>query len=324
MNAMRIKQLYLGLMILSGLSFFSCKEEPPAINYEQKHTNFDTTYVLSSVPVAQLKEILLEDLSGVKCVNCPTAAVKATEIVANAAGKTPPRVVNVVTNQPNTPSLDLLTSPITEGEHKSKYTNLRTKQGGDIALAVGIPNNLPNGYINRKPYNGNVLVDKDFWTDAVNQEMSATTPVNIDFLGDTATYITQDLTVHVGINVTFTELQDTSPVFLSIMLLEDSIVDAQESRDPNNGAIVYLDNYVHNHLLRDMFTASMGDQLNTVDPKTKKALTLVPGRFFQRAYSKKTNMIINPGKEHLHILAFVHKGSNKYVLQSKSIHLKYK
>src|SRR6478735_751917 len=77
------------------LCVIACKEEPPYINYEPEYITFETTYVDVNVPVPQPREVLIEDISGVKCVNCPDAA----EVVRDLKEQYPGRV-NSITNYP--------------------------------------------------------------------------------------------------------------------------------------------------------------------------------------------------------------------------------
>ena len=77
------------------LFLVSCEEEPPGINYTPTKVAFEETYIdASNVPTPQLREVLVEDISGVRCVNCPDAAIIAglptrdtdTGIISNLSG----------------------------------------------------------------------------------------------------------------------------------------------------------------------------------------------------------------------------------------------
>ena len=69
------------------LTIVACEEVPPLINYEESKSLKDTTYLINTVPAAELKNVLLEDVSGVKCVNCPDAAVIAKSIMDAFPGR---------------------------------------------------------------------------------------------------------------------------------------------------------------------------------------------------------------------------------------------
>jgi hypothetical protein len=62
-----------------------CNETPPIIDFSEKNSDLlDTTYIVSPIPSSVSTMIFVEDLTGVRCSNCPKAAEKIKEIkVAN-------------------------------------------------------------------------------------------------------------------------------------------------------------------------------------------------------------------------------------------------
>lgn len=312
---MKITKTSLYIFALSALAFSACKEEAPYINYQIPTVTFDTTYIVSPVPNAQLKEVLIEDISGVGCVNCPEAAQIARGIVAANPGR-----VNVMTNYPDLP-FGILVKPINHDEYQSKY-DFRTEAGKDICNFVTVPGNLPAGYINRKKIAGDWSVPKDNWSGEVNAELGVTTPVNIEL---SQHYTPADKKLTVEVTLTYTAAR-TDSNYISIMLLQDSTIDVQETREQSSGNTIYDSVYVHQHALMDMLTSHNGDLLNNSSQKT-----LVAGRVIKIRYEKildtRTNTI--PGgtlpppqwsPKHMKVLAIVTEGpTTKYVLQSKEI-----
>ncbi|MEY4926708.1 MAG: hypothetical protein RI894_1144, partial [Bacteroidota bacterium] len=67
MNNIRISIAIIALF--SAFLFVGCKEIGPEINFKPKYEG-DTSYLTSSVPVAQEKVVYLEEFTGVQCVNC--------------------------------------------------------------------------------------------------------------------------------------------------------------------------------------------------------------------------------------------------------------
>lgn len=61
----------------------------------------DTFYV-GSVPAASPKKVLLFDVTGVRCNNCPKAAVLAKSLASSNAGR-----VEIVALYPKTPEFNL-------------------------------------------------------------------------------------------------------------------------------------------------------------------------------------------------------------------------
>src|SRR4051794_39448582 len=73
-------------------SLFSCQEEGPAINLKgNENAVADTTYIESTVPAAEAKNVMLEEFTGVRCPNCPAGHITIDQIkTAN-----PGRVVSI-------------------------------------------------------------------------------------------------------------------------------------------------------------------------------------------------------------------------------------
>lgn len=300
-----------GILIFALFSIlWGCKEEPPYINYDEPKTTIDTTWLNPSASPAQIKQVLLEDVTGVKCVNCPDAAKIAHDLSDANPGR-----INIVSLHPNTPALKTFTAPIEEPGHNSKY-DFRTQTAGDICEnIIGVPNSLPKGGINRIKFSDqtDILMDRTNWTSKANAELAVPTPVNINMVQVTEINGKAVAANEIWVDVTieYTEaIADTN--YLTILLLEDSIVDVQEYTDysqpiPTPG---YNNDYVHMHVTRDAMTASTGDLIN------KKDAPFVPGRVFLKRYKY---VVENTTwrRTHMHAVAFVHKNSSaKDVLQS--------
>ena len=300
-------------ILITGI-FSSCKDEPPYINYTAPQSTFDTSYIISPIPAAQLKEVLIEDGSGASCGNCPTAAQVAEAIVS----ANPSRKINVYTIYPNLP-FGGLTYPVNKPPVVSKY-DYRTDAGAEIMSFVTL-STLPSGYIDRYKLPGNPdwYISNTNWSSVVSSELNQTTLVNIDM---SSQYNSTSNKLTVNLTLTYTKA-DSGNNFINIVILQDSMIDAQESKDAN-GFFIYDSAYVHNHTLMDMLTAHTGDLLNKNADRT-----LVPGRVFKISYEK----ILSPRNsspssypqpqwdpKHLSILAFVTESpTTKYVLQSKLV-----
>ena len=314
-----MKNLQLPLFIFSLVIFFfsSCKEEPPYINYTPPQSVYDSTYLTITIPSAQLKEVLIEDASGASCGNCPAAAQVAVGVVAS----NPTRTINVATIYPNLP-FGGLTSPVNKPNALSKF-DFRTDIGTDIVNYVTVPPSLPSGYIDRNKITGNAdwYIPYTSWSSVVSTELLITTPVNIDLESH---YNSSDNKLTVALTITYTQA-DSGNNFINVMILQDSIIDAQENKD-GSGTFIYDSAYTHNHTLMDMLTAHTGDLLNRTGVADR---TLIPGRVFKIGYEKTLGMRNNSpstypqppwNPKHLSILAFVTRDlPTKYVLQSKKV-----
>ena len=294
------------------LTVVACKEVPPLINYEESKSLTDTTYVTTTIPAAEPKNVLLEDISGVKCVNCPDAAVIAKSIM----DAFPDRVFSTVLH-PNLNSLSSFVSPITKPGHESKY-DFRTDDAKEIIELCGIPGALPRGFINRRKFADQSarFIGRTDWYVKCQEEMQGTTPVNIEL---TSTFNDAKNEGTIKAKFTYTAAV-TNKQYFSIALIEDSIIDVQEYNDAVTGDAEYNNDYVHMHVFRDMVTFAQGDPVAN-DTTT----SFIPGRVFEKEFKVDMNVSdkikVNP--KHAKILVFVHEGTpDLNILQVKEIHVK--
>lgn len=297
------KSLFIYLFSAVVFSVISCEEEPPYINYEPTKVTFETTYVEINIPQPQLRQVVLEDISGVRCVNCPDAAV----IIENIKSAYPGRV-NSVTVHPNTPSLDVFTRPITKAGHESKQ-DFRTQIGGEILNKLGIPGSLPSGYVNRKLFPGKQYryTDRTEWTNLCISEMDSIPKVHIVASG----LVSGNEGV---VDVTLTFLDNLwGDYYMSIMLLEDSIIDVQESQDGTT--IDYINDYEHQHILRDVFTPLSGEKLNNITVAGTPITSLERGRVIKKRFTLPLNSIWQRNK--LEALVFIHRGIDEVIIHSR-------
>ena len=309
---MKNLSFYLSICVLIVVTFSSCKEEPPYINYAPPQSIFDTTYLTGNY-TATPRQVLIEDVSGAGCSNCPKAATIAHNIINANPGR-----VNEVTIYPNNTSFSTLVLPININGFKSKY-DFTTDIAMRIVNYVSVPPSLPSGYIDRKNISGNWYEPKESWTTDVANELSVASPVNIDIV---PTYNSTYNTLSVVATLTYTAA-DSGSNYIHVMILQDSIIDVQENTD-GTGNVFYDPTYVHNNTLMDMLTAPTGDLLNTSPDRN-----LVPGRVFKIGYQKTLGARTGSHSgypqpawdpKHLSILVFVTEGATtKYVLQSKSV-----
>lgn len=294
--------------ITTTLVVVACKEVPPPINYEVSKQLKDTTYV-EAPATPQQKSVLLEDVSGVKCVNCPDAAVIAKSVIDAFPGRAYTTVLH-----PAIPALSSFVDPITKAGHESRY-DFRTKDAADILQLTGIPGSLPQGLINRRLFGSSRLVGRAEWYAKCEQELAIPTPVNIE-LENTFNEATGKGVITVTLKYTQALSQKH---YLTVSLIEDSIIDVQEYQDPNTFEVKFNNEYVHMHVLRDVITAATGDPVST-----DAAITITPGRVFKKSYEYTVNVSdkIKVKPKHAKLLAFVHEDSQGITVQhAKEIHV---
>lgn len=282
--------------ILTLIWLVGCKEEPPFINYNENTALMDSSF-MGPVPQPQQKAVLIEDVSGVRCVNCPDATKIAKDILKAFPGRSYATVLH-----PNLDALRTFVEPITKEGYVSKY-DFRTDDAAIILEErLGLPNSLPLGAINRRLFSGKTsrLIGRQEWYSRCEQELQGGTPVNIDLKNDL-----NESTGEGVITVTLTYTQTISEKnFLSMYLVEDSIIDSQIYTDPVTFEAKYIKDYLHMFILRDVITSPTGDLVSDLP-------SLTPGRTVIKQYPYKLNVSskINVTAKNARILAFVSKDS---------------
>lgn len=180
--------------------------------------------------------VLIEDLSGVSCPNCPKGNVSIANIVTKFSG----RVANVAIHG------DFLSKPTA----KSKY-DFRNPKAKDLETWFKPWFGKPSASINRVPDENGLLMNPlpDLWQAAVEKELQKPHLMNI-ILGTKYDPTSRKL----DIDIAAIPLTDLGGSFnISLYLTESGIKDAQ-----TDGANI-IEDYIHNHILRDMMTKFDGD-----------------------------------------------------------------
>lgn len=236
----------LPIYLLVILFCFSCDEQPVDIPIFE--------------PPTTDKVVLLEDLTGVKCPNCPSATAKA-EVLRELYDH---KVIVVGVHGPS------LSSPLSESQY-----DFRNEFANSIEDMLKPFLGKPAGGINRVrfdnvPENEYAISDSDIWGTYIEQEFQKPHQVelvlNSEFNADTR---------ELSVSTRAIPLEDLSGEFyIGVMLLESGIVDPQKFPTETQ-----LD-YVHNHVMRTMLTAHIGDPLATsmtrAEPIDKTFTTTLP------------------------------------------------
>ncbi|MDZ4668793.1 MAG: Omp28-related outer membrane protein [bacterium] len=294
-----MKKIIYSLFLFSfTLLMSACEEEPPYINYAPEATIGDTTFILLPAPTPQPKNVLIEEVTGVRCPNCPKAQVEAKTISENNPGR-----INIVTIHPLN-KLNALTRPFSQavGDKHTSLFDFRTEPGAQIFEMVGLSGSLPIGNVNRKLFASETSRNIDYqkWSAYVSTEIIQPTPVNINISAKNLSD-----SIEIEVTLTYTEVVADSN-FLTLMILESDMEDVQESKDVN-GSVIYVENYIHNHVLRGVVTGYYGDLLKA---------SYEPGRVFYKKYRIKRDSKWNA--KNLDALAIVHLNTTKKnVIHSK-------
>lgn len=258
---------YLFLIVVS--LFFSCTEIPPV------------------VPPLGDKKILIEEFTGVRCVNCPAGASEIENLRTTYGDR-------------------LVVISLHAGDFAPPYSDsqydFRTIEGNELEKLLGSPIGYPSAVINRKRFsNQNALqVFRTTWAGFTATESS--TP-SVLTLGLVKNYDVNSRKLDLQVKIVPTDNM-TADVRLSVALTESGIKDPQET--PNGKQ----SDYIHKNVFRKMLTKFDGDALsglNKGETLTKTFTFILPANWVA---------------ENCRLVAFVHKnGSEKDVLQVNDVNL---
>ncbi len=241
-----------------------------------------------------VRNVLIEDFTGHTCVNCPSAAHKAHELI-NFYGQ---RVVVMSVHA------GWFARP--DAHDPLFATDFRTESGEawNTFWSVDIQGN-PNGLINRLGGAANGVINPDNWAPVVEDESQKEFLAKVTINND---YNDSNKRLSVEVEAEFQKDME-GEYWLYVGLLQDSIVAPQKDEDVEGGIDT---NYVHMHTLRTSLNGIWGEVLNDGETIVEKAT-------YDKTYTLDFEDDWVP--EHCHIVAFVYYASNeglyddKYVIQ---------
>lgn len=293
MNLVKLVFLFISIIIIS-----CSKEVPPAVNLTLAAGEC-TQYVDEVVETPQSKVVLIEEFSGLSCVNCPTGHAKLEEILTSYSGQ-------VIIMSLHAAGCGGQTDPVIPEQ------NLVIQAADDI---LNLYNSgcagIPAASFDRLIFsgeadilvNGNVATWNSFVAGALSKLPNP--PVNL-----TISKVFDDVTraLDITLRIHYTENVTTDNNF-TIALTESNIITAQKLASPP-GAIDY--EYPQNHVLRSLVTPASGQKVTTEK---------IPGGTQICSFS--VTIDSEWDENEMDIVAFVHEaGDSLNVLQAASIHLK--
>jgi Outer membrane protein Omp28 len=283
----------------AGLLWAGCKEKDPPIDFGISKS-IDTTYFVTPVPSPEPHNVLAEEFTGEGCNNCPAAHT----LLENLSNSHPGRM-NII-------GLYFYGLPQGIPPAGAAY-DFRDSTATMVANNVyGVVGAIPSGGIDRVPPPGatSILAYSGDWSSQVDNQLNMLDSLNLSVASK---YDATTKTATITALVTYTS-PVTYPQNISVVVIEDSIVDFQEiATAPNVDS-----NYLFIGIFRSMITsAPFGNPLTSADKGDVKEA----GRVFQRIYSYKPKSNLKP--EHCRVVAFVNSpgGSNYRVYQSKQCKL---
>lgn len=287
---------FTGAMLLAA----SCKEQGRLQVLGEAKVD---TYISDTIPEAQAKRILIEEMSGVDCVNCPAGAEELEKMSQENPG-----TIEIVTVHAGS-----LTTPFKESRQDLRMPlekrNAYTKLLGDPSKPCAAFDRLPLGS-NEVKY---MVRNYNSWPNALSQAktLHSSTPINIGIktsYNSTGDYY--DIEAKVVYNKALTA-QNALHVFLT----ESDIMDIQNTPDDKRAE------YRFNHVLRDALTPIDGLPFLTDLASKEAGRTLI---YTTRLKIDRTDALQKNWKpENMNVVVFVSEFQTEdihvYQVQSKKL-----
>ncbi len=232
-------------------------------------------------PEVVVKHVLLEDYTGVACVNCPTAGQLALDIQERYNHQ----VIVLGVHAGSMTSLPP-TMPT--------YIDFTTPEGTEWYTNLGLDVN-PIGTINRKLNGSTYGYNSPDWEDKV-----ASTLQEEALLEMTPAVEYDNATRELSVEITsrfLAELPDTYS--LTVCIMEDSIVAAQLTQQGP------VSDYIHRHVFRTTMNGAWGEDINTT--------AIAPEDEIVKSYTTTLNEAYN--EDQCYIIAYVSNSNTKEILQ---------
>lgn len=236
------------------------------------------------------RKVLVEELTGVRCPNCPDGTATLTALSAQLGDNL------VVVSIHAAPGYD---APYPE----NKY-DFRTPDGTAMANFIGQASFFPTASIDRRivPPETEPYLPRQMWPGVIAEELDKAPVVSIFMESEFDTSSRRlDITVKLALNETL-----SGEHRLTVLITQDSIQDVQKY------GLQIVPDYYHRHVLRDVITQATGDVIS--EPLNASAVV-----------EKKFSLTL-PAEwdaKHCSVVAFVHHGTDpdKEVLQVEEKHV---
>ena len=271
---MQAFRILFGLMTL--LFIASCEEVGPDIDLGgNSNAVSDTTFLLTEIPDPEKKIVVMEEFTGVRCVNCP----EGHEIIEALKGIYPDRFIYASFHS------NFLSNPYLYS--RQDFRRQEAQDIEDYLISVGFK---PAAAIDRKMFDASVLPSilygRQTWNNYVDQVFNEVAKTNVDIINN---YNETTRELEVIVTVTYTQPVAAANK-VTVLITEDSIISAQIGLNDVMDTF-----YVHNGVFRKFLSATRGDLLDA----EKQA-----GRVFRKVY--RTSIDNAWVADRLKVMAYVH------------------
>jgi len=233
---------------LSSLLWISCDkiDEPLIIVAEQLTTDgfLDTLYFIDTVNVGE-KQVLLEDFTGHKCVNCPEAALAARDLAETLNGRLIIYSIHA----------GYYAEPDATGDYTADFRCPTGDQLNNDFLVLA----NPLGLIDRVKYNGSVLIGAGNWEAAVMLELDKPNTVILKVRNIYYPNLNK-----VQTDVVSRFLSQEAGIFkIVVYVVEDGIISPQKNNNPAIGPSPDWFDYEHHNILRGAINSTYGNNISS-------------------------------------------------------------
>jgi len=270
----------------------------------------DAPYVIPNVPkdtaacpvpdfpavTAHYKRVLIEDYTGHNCPNCPRAGLIAADLKEHYEDS----VVVVAVHAG-------FFAKVSASDPVWAY-DFRTVAGTDWdnffeISAVG----NPNGMVNRKGYPDNQhVLSPPTWANAVKSAVAEAPLLDLQLITE---YDEGEDKLCIHAKTTFLQTISDRALNISILITEDSIVQAQKNSDPTVGPTPQILDYVHMHVMRGAVNGTWGTPIHSLDELSNEPVIKT---FPVHLSDFNLNTMI---AKNCHVVAFVYDINTKEILQ---------
>ena len=226
-----MKKLF--VLLFPILLFFGCSEIPP---------NLDGGPITPPIGAIQ-KKVLIEEFTGVRCVNCPAGS----EAIENLIGIHGDNLIAISIHATG------FATPYPDSQH-----DFEVEDGVSILEFLGQPQGFPTAVVDRRLFDGELELQlaRSKWAGLIEQELQKEAIVSLGLEAD----INDSGTMSISANIAFVDPDLSEQYKLTVIITEDNIQDPQETPEGKQ------DDYIHKHVLRDIVTPFTGQDIIGTDP----------------------------------------------------------
>ena len=184
------------------------------------------------------RNVIIEEFTGRGCGYCPDGHRIANEIMANNPGRV--WAINIHAG----------------GYAQTSYPNMITQDSNTIHIGFNI-SGYPSGVVNRTTSNA---IDRGQWNSQANAQMNQASECNVAGM---VVVNPETRVATITVEVYYTGNSSVDQNYLTVAMLQDSILGSQSDYGNFNPTQWIGNQYVHTHILRDVITESAwGDPIS--------------------------------------------------------------